>query len=296
MSVLKAGVIGLGVGERHIESYESDPRCQVVAICDIDEAKLADVHSRYPDTRATVQATDILDDPEIDVVSIASYDNYHCEQVVKALGQNKHVFVEKPLCLTEEELRQIHEAMIAQPHLHLSSNLVLRRAPQFEQLKPMIREGAFGQLYYLEGDYNYGRLHKITSGWRGEIPFYSVTHGGAIHLIDLLTWLAAEKVIEVTAVGNKISTKDTQFRFPDMVSALLRFDSGMTAKVTANFGSVCPHHHGLKVFGTEKYFEHTYQGGTFYDSRDRDATFECSNLGYHRQKRETFNVVLYPKY
>jgi len=66
-----------------------------------------------------------------------------------------------------------------------------------------------GELFYLEGDYNYGRLHKFTTGWRGEIPFYSVTYGGAIHLIDLLIWLSEGKVSEVIATGNKIAGKDT---------------------------------------------------------------------------------------
>ena len=51
-----------------------------------------------------------------------------------------------------------------------------------------------GRLYYLEGDYAYGRLPKILSGWRAEIPIYSVVHGGAIHIIDLLLWLGGGQV------------------------------------------------------------------------------------------------------
>ena len=60
------------------------------------------------------------------------------------------------------------------PKSKLSSNFVLRRAPQFEKLKNMINDNSFGEIYYLEGDYNYGRIHKLIYGWRGQIPFYSV--------------------------------------------------------------------------------------------------------------------------
>ena len=49
--------------------------------------------------------------------------------------------------------------------------------------------GDYGRAYYVEADYNYGRLWKLTDGWRGEIPFYSVVYGGAVHMIDLVCWL-----------------------------------------------------------------------------------------------------------
>ena len=47
----------------------------------------------------------------------------------------------------------------------------------------------FGKIYLIEANYNYGRLEKIVKGWRGKIYNYSVTHGGGIHLIDLIIQL-----------------------------------------------------------------------------------------------------------
>ena len=46
---LKAAIIGLGVGEKHINGYESHPACEVKTICDFDENKLSEVSKRYPD-------------------------------------------------------------------------------------------------------------------------------------------------------------------------------------------------------------------------------------------------------
>lgn len=284
-TLLKAGVIGLGVGERHISVYQSDPRCQVLTLCDIDEEKLYEVGRKFPDCRLTTCAEEILLDPEIDVVSIASYDTDHCEQVLLAIENGKHIFVEKPLCMHDEEFDQIDSALLQHPEVRLSSNLVLRCSPQFRQVKARIVSGTLGRLFYLEGDYNYGRIHKITEGWRGKVPFYSVSHGGAIHLIDLILWLSGGHVVDVMAVGNQLSTLGTQFKFPDMVTALLRFDDGMTAKVSANYACVCPHHHVLSVYGDRGSFVQTNQDGRFYQSRDPQDEVTQTNLKYDQESK-----------
>jgi predicted dehydrogenase len=282
---LNAAIIGLGVGQRHIKGYLSDSRCKLAAICDHDSKKLAEVGRGYPDIRQCSNADDILADPSIDIISIASYDNFHAKQVLAAIEAGKHIFVEKPLCLTNLEYEQIDTQLSNNPQVHLSSNLVLRRSPQFQHLKSRIDEDSLGDIYYMEGDYNYGRLHKITEGWRGELPFYSVSHGGAIHMIDLLLWLTGKIVIKVVALGNSYATSKSSFKYPSQVTALLEFSDGSTAKISANFPSVCPHHHGLSVFGNKGSFIHTYQGGCYYDSRDPAASVENINFPYKSNEK-----------
>ena len=61
-----------------------------------------------------------------------------------------------------------------------------------------------GNIYLYEASYDYGRIHKITSGWRGEIDNYSVMHSGGIHLIDIILWLSNQKIIEVNAISTKL--------------------------------------------------------------------------------------------
>jgi len=180
----------------------------------------------------------------------------------------KHVFVEKPLCLAIGEFRDIRGALDERPELMISSNLVLRRSPRFIELKQMIGSGILGRIFNIEGDYLYGRLHKLTEGWRGRVPNYSVTLGGTIHLIDLILWLTGDRVIEVTAVGNGIASAGSQFVGCDMVSALLRFESGLVGKVSANFASVYPHFHRLAVYGTKGTFENGHKAGFLWCSRD----------------------------
>lgn len=266
--MLKTGIIGLGVGEAHIAGYRGHPACEVVALCDFSPEKISYAKRKYPDLRITDNAAEIINDSSINVVSIASYDNYHHDQVIAALEQNKHVFVEKPLCLTEDEARNIYRKLEQHPQLKISSNLILRKYPRFINLKEKITYGKLGQLYYVEGDYNYGRLEKITKGWRGKIDYYSVTLGGGIHIIDLLFWLTGDKITEVAACGNNISSQGSQFKYPDMVSCILKFKSGMTGKMAVNFGCVQPHFHNLSIYGTTSTFINSINSTSYRISRD----------------------------
>jgi predicted dehydrogenase len=253
---MRAGVIGLGVGEQHALAYGD----RLAAVCDLDESKL----ERFDGVRTTTDAAEILDDPSIDVVSIASYDSDHHEQVMRAIENGKHVFVEKPLCQTEDQARAIAVALRERPELVLSSNLLLRASPRFEALRGWIGAGRLGRIYHLEGDYDYGRLWKLTEGWRGDLDTYSVTLGGAVHLVDLLLWLTGDRAVRAHAVGNRIATEGTKFRFDDLRVALLELESGAVAKVAANFGCVHPHYHDVKVFGTDATFVNGLETATLW--------------------------------
>ena len=161
---LRAGIIGLGVGEEHIAGYRLHPDCQVVALCDIQKDVCNAMRQKYPDLKIFQDPRELLKSRDIDVVSIASYDDAHAGQILDALRAHKHVFVEKPLCLHEEEAKDIRIALRENPDLRISSNLILRKVPRFIRIKKMIDDGLLGDLYYLEGDYDYGRLHKLTEG------------------------------------------------------------------------------------------------------------------------------------
>lgn len=266
--MLKAGIIGLGVGEQHIDGYQRDGLCEVVALCDFDPDQLATAGRRYPGISLYDNADELLDDPRLDIVSIASYDDCHAIQVLKSLRKGLHVFVEKPLCLFADEARKIAEELDRNPHLLISSNLILRCSPRFLDLKRRISDGELGRLFYLEGDYNYGRLHKITEGWRGQRDYYSVTHGGAVHMVDLLIWLVESPVVEVAAFGNRIASSGSCFRFNDFAVGIMKFANDVTAKVSANFGCVRPHFHGLSVYGTAATFVNDTKSAYLYKSRN----------------------------
>lgn len=283
--MLRVGVIGLGVGEKHAEAWERHPDCSVVALCDFDPRRLEEVGSRLPAGERFGRAEDLLA-ADLDAVSIASYDSHHFEQVRTALGRGLHVFVEKPLCTSEEEAAELQALRARNPGVRLSSNLPLRRSPRFLDLRERIRRKELGRLYYAELDYEYGRLWKITEGWRGREPFYSVMMGGGIHMVDLLLWLTGSRVAKVTATAsNAIASAGTQFGYDDLVVTLLEMEDGMVAKVAANFGCLHPHFHAVKLFGTDGTFVNGLPDATLWtgDRRNpRPTRLDSAYPGVHK--------------
>ena len=263
MTPLRAGIVGLGVGEQHIAGYRAHPDCEVVAVSDIDRAKLDMAAQRYPDLRRSAEPRELLEASDIDIVSIASWDDAHHEQVTLALERGKHVFCEKPLVLYQDDAVEIAEMLRARPGQRLSSNVPLRMSPRFLAVRRRIAE--LGEVFHMEGDYDYGRRWKLTDGWRGQIPHYSVVLGGAIHLVDLLLWMTGKQPVEViSATGNRIATRGTAFKHLDFVTATIRNNDGSTMKVNANLGSVSPHFHGVRVYGTDGSFVNGLPDGAFY--------------------------------
>ena len=267
---LNVGVIGLGVGEQLARAFERHPDCRLLALCDANEAKLASVGEKFPAARRYATADALIDDPDIQIVVVASYDQDHARQILRALDRGRHVFSEKPVCTSLADAKAIRAALDRKPHLRLSSNTILRMSPRFRALKENIAARDMGDIYYAEADYNYGRLHKLTEGWRGQAPDYSVMLGGGIHMIDLLLWLMGGKVVEVSAYGNSSAGKSagSSFAGNDLVVGLLHFNDGSIAKVAANFGCIFPHFPRLIVYGTKASYEHGLPYAARYVSRD----------------------------
>ncbi|MEO8707158.1 MAG: Gfo/Idh/MocA family oxidoreductase [Kofleriaceae bacterium] len=259
-----AAVIGMGVGEQHARAL-AEAGVEVGWLCDFEPERAERVAKAIGQGRVTTSVEQVIADPAVELVVLASYDDHHAAQATAALRAGKHVFCEKPLCRTLDELAAI---VRARGDRHLQCNLILRAAPLYRWLREAIRAGELGDVYAIDGDYLYGRLHKITEGWRGGVDDYSVFQGGGVHLVDLMLWLTGERPMRVTAVGNRIVTRDTAFRYPDFVAATYELPSGAIGRITANFGCVHKHQHVLRVFGTKATFIHDDAGARLHTARD----------------------------
>lgn len=264
---LGVGVVGLGVGEQHALAFSNLSTCTLRWVYDIKSSRASEVVYKLGHGAAAPSYEAILSDPDVSIVSLASYDHAHYEQVMAALDARKHVFVEKPLCRSFEEARSIRGAWLKHDSPSLASNLILRVAPLYRWLREAIQGGELGEIYAFDGDYLYGRLHKITEGWRNDVPDYSVMQGGGIHLVDLMLRLTGQIPVSVTAVGNGICTRGTRFRYNDFVSATYRFESGLIGRITANFGCVHRHQHAVRVFGTKATFIYDDAGPRLHRAR-----------------------------
>lgn len=260
---MRAAVIGLGVGEQHVKTYRGLQGVSVVAVCDSDPTKLADVAGRYGIPRRETGWRAVVEDPDIDIVSICSFDDGHAEQAIAALRAGKHVMVEKPICLFRHEQEALLRA-VEDSGKRISSNLILRSEPRFAALRERIRAGELGRIFHVEGDYLHPILWKIVDGWRARLPFYSVVYGGGIHLIDLMRWLLGEDPVEAVGLATGIAATEAGGRIDDTATALLRFASGATGKCTTSLAVQRPKLHALAAFGTRGTFQNGLPDATYF--------------------------------
>ena len=108
---LKAGVIGLGVGEQHAFEYSATEGVELVAVADLDFQKAKKIAQKLNVPKFYTDWKILLDDPEIDVVSICSFDDVHAKQTIHALNNGKHVMVEKPAVMTRNEAKDVITAL-----------------------------------------------------------------------------------------------------------------------------------------------------------------------------------------
>lgn len=266
--MIRIGVIGYGVGAHHARAAACHPGCELVQVCDLDPAKREQALKDFPNISVTSSADELLERTDIDVVSVASYDNFHVGQVTKALFSGKHVFVEKPMCLNREECAEIADVLSRCDGLKLSSNLGLRTSSRFLGVKNAITAGAMGELYHIEAEYLWGRPFKLTDGWRAEMPFYSIIHGAAVHMVDLVNWITGERPAAVKGVGSQIVTRGTRLKYNDFASFYLEYNNGMSVMVAAHGGCVHPHFHRLAVYGTKQTFLNDLSASVWIDSSD----------------------------
>ena len=154
----------------------------------------------------------------------------------------------------------------------ITSNLVLRSADLFNKIKTKIKNGEFGEIFYFEADYLYGRISKLRKGWRGSDKNYSVTLGGGIHLIDLMIAFFNQIPDSVQSYGNKIATKKDKFSFKDFCQSNFFFKNGAIGKITSNFGCVHNHQHILKIYGSKKTFIYDDNGARIFDKYDPSSS------------------------
>lgn len=251
--VIKVGIIGLGVGEAHLKSYQKIKNVEVKSICDIDKLRLETIGNQYGVLNKFTDYRKVTEDPEISVVSICSFDNYHAEQLLSAIRNDKHIMVEKPAVLFPNEAEEVLNEL-SKSKVNITSNLILRQSPRFALIKQMAERGEFGDIFHIEGDYLHQILWKITQGWRGDMDFYCTVYGGGIHLIDLMRWIMGAEIKSVCAMGTGVAVRNSSYKWPDTITALFQWDTGATGKCTSTFAPQRTKFHSLNIFGTEKTF------------------------------------------
>lgn len=189
------------------------------AVTTASPAKAKAVATKMGIEEAASTADELLANPSINTVFIATRHNVHAEQVIKALGAGKHVFVEKPLCINESELARIVDAYDHQSVLMVGFNR--RFSPHVRKLKEFMGGGR--QPLVMSYRINAGPIpqdswiqHPKEGGGR--------IIGEVCHFVDLLTFLSGSLPERVYAESLKLPGADPSAR--DNVAITLKFRDG----------------------------------------------------------------------
>ena len=278
--MIKAAIIGSGIGMKHFEAIDSYRNSSVKIICEKDKAKIKNLKKRFKNIEITSNEERIFLDKSINLVSIASYDDDHFTQLIKCIKNNKHIIVEKPMCLKTEQLVKIKNLIKKKPNIKIISNLVLRTNSLFLKFKNDIN---YKDIFYIEADYVWGRKEKLFQ-WRSQIKDYSVTLGAAIHVIDLVMWFTKKRPINVSSFGNNLATKNTNFKNQSLIVYIFEFPGNVIVKISANAAGVYEHFHEVKIFEKNKTLVHNYLGSYAFKKKGKNTVFNKVNYEYPDKK------------
>jgi predicted dehydrogenase len=213
---IRVGVAGLGYwGPNLARNFASLPGCELTWCCDASEAA-RERHARaFPGTRFTGELGDLLDDPDLDAVVLATPVPTHAELSVRVLEAGKHCFVEKPLAQSVADAERAVAAAERSERILMVGHL-LQYHPGLARLKALVDEGHLGQVRYIYGNrLNLGKLRA------DENALWSL---GA-HDVSVLLHLAGEEPTELSARGESYMNPGVE----DVVFAFMRFPSGLAA-------------------------------------------------------------------
>lgn len=229
-TILRIGLIGLGdiAVRAHLPALERNPRTTLVAVADLDSARLA---AAPRGARATTAVESVLADPDIDAVVIATPPSATAGLVRAALEADKWVLAEKPLGLSVAEVADVRKTPGAADRLQIG--LAYRHHPAVDRLRELIAAGALGRPLLIQAaicdepanpeEDPRGYARRLRSLER--IP--PVVSDG-VHACDRINYLLGEAPVDVT--GWSLRT-DPEFATANVNGGVLTYADGSVARL-----------------------------------------------------------------
>ncbi|MBA3433940.1 MAG: Gfo/Idh/MocA family oxidoreductase [Actinobacteria bacterium] len=232
---MRVGVAGLGHWGPNLARNFAE-LAELAWLCDSDPER-KDVASRYPQARFTQSFDELLGDPELDAVIVATPVPTHFDLARRALEAGKHVLVEKPPAMRGHEMEEL-VALAQERDLVLMPGHLLLYHPGVRRLQEMIAAGELGDVLCIYG--NRQNLGIIRSN---ENALWSL----GVHDLSVILYLLDEEPETAIALGRDFLTEGVE----DVVFCYLRFPSGRIAHMHLSW--LDPHKmRKITVVGTEK--------------------------------------------
>jgi predicted dehydrogenase len=266
MNPVSVAVVGLGYwGPNLVRNVFEIEETELVAVCDLDHNRLERIRRRYPDVRRTTSYAELVEDPSIEGIAIATPVSSHFGLAREALEAGKHVLVEKPMAASSHEAAEL-VALAERRGLVLMPGHTFLYSPPVNVVCDLVQSGELGEVYFISSSRVNLGLHQpdvsvvwdlgphdfsILRYWLGarplsvsatsrgcvmpEMPDVAFVNlcfpGGAIANVHL-AWLAPTKLRQTVVVGSeKMVVYDDTSREPVRVH-----DSGVVLSDPESFG------------------------------------------------------------
>jgi len=210
-------IVGFGYwGPNIVRNILERPEFRLIGLCELDANRSADFHGRHPGVRIESELDELLLDPRIQAVAIATPPSTHHELVRRALQAGKHVLVEKPLATSVADAEDLI-VRAEQAGLILMPGHTFLYSPSVNKVRELIRSGEVGEVYF------------ITSS-RMNLGLYQrdgVIRDLAPHDLSILLYWLERPVSHISAAGQSIF----QLGIPETAFLTVRFAGGATANV-----------------------------------------------------------------
>jgi myo-inositol 2-dehydrogenase / D-chiro-inositol 1-dehydrogenase len=210
---VRIGVIGAGVmGATHIRILAREVHGAVVAaVADVDEARATAVAGEAGGARVHAEPADLVRDPEVDAVIVASSDATHEAFVLACLEAGKPVLCEKPLAATADSCVRVLDAEAALGRRLVQVGFMRRFDPGYTALKAAVVDGSIGAPLLLHCVH---RNASVPPAYTSEMLVTS----SAVHEIDVARWLLDDEIVRASVyAGRSTTTGGGRLRDPQMV-------------------------------------------------------------------------------
>jgi predicted dehydrogenase len=236
--MINIGVVGVGGwGKNLARNYYQIPESNLKYICDLDEAKLKQAKAQYPSTTMTTEFNDLLNDPDLHAVVIATTAPGHFPLGKAALEAGKDVYIEKPLVLNVAEAEELIKCAEEHGRILMVGHL-LEYHPVVNYLKDIIEKGELGDIHYI-----YAQRVNLGTVRGDENALWNF----APHDISIILYLLGKEPSDVSARGQAYLQKDIE----DVVFLSLNFNGESMAHVHVSW--LDPHKiRKITVVGSKK--------------------------------------------
>ncbi len=233
---IRVAVVGLGIGRMHVLAFkELRARYQVVAVCDVDAERAAEVAGWLRGVRAVTDPEEIWAADDVDVVALCTPPALHRAQVEAALRAGKDVICEKPLVASVREVDEL-AAIAAETGRTVMPVFQYRFGNGLQKLKALVDQGVTGRPFVTAIDLAWSRgADYYAAPWRGrwETELGGVLLGHAVHLLDMAVLVLGPPV----AVWARVATLVNDIETEDSAVVTLRWADGSLATLSATLGS-----------------------------------------------------------